>query len=69
VSGQLHAQAALPPGESPQYPLDRLAGPQNRCERDGEEENSHHSPCLESNHSRPARILVSILTELPRLIL
>jgi hypothetical protein len=36
VSGQLHAQAALPPGKSPWYPLDRrLGGPQSReCARD-----------------------------------
>jgi hypothetical protein len=31
VSGQLHAPAALPPGKSPWYPLDRrLGGPQSR---------------------------------------
>jgi hypothetical protein len=38
VSGQLHAPAALPPGESPRYPLDaRLGGPQSRSGRRGEE--------------------------------
>jgi hypothetical protein len=36
VSGQLHVLAALPPGESPQYLLDRLGGPQSRCGRHGE---------------------------------
>jgi hypothetical protein len=31
VSGQLHSPAALPPGKSPRYPLDRrLGGPQSR---------------------------------------
>jgi hypothetical protein len=34
VSGQLHAPAALPPGKSPWYPLDRrLGGPQSRSGR------------------------------------
>jgi len=28
---------------------------------------SYHCPCREMNHGRPARSLVSILTELPRL--
>jgi hypothetical protein len=38
VTGQLHATAALPPGKSPRYPLDRkLGGPQNRSGRRGEE--------------------------------
>jgi hypothetical protein len=41
VSGQLDAQATLPPpGQSPRYPLDRRLGePQNRPERCGEEKN------------------------------
>jgi hypothetical protein len=34
MSGQLHAQAALPPGKESQYPLDRRLGrPQSRSER------------------------------------
>jgi hypothetical protein len=34
VSGQLHAPAALPPGKSPRYPLDRrMGGPQSRSGR------------------------------------
>jgi hypothetical protein len=38
VSGQLHALAALPPGKSPRYPLERrLGGPQSRSGRSGEE--------------------------------
>jgi hypothetical protein len=41
VSGQLHAPAALPPGKSPWYPLDRrLGGPQSRSGYGGEEKNS-----------------------------
>jgi hypothetical protein len=36
-SGQLHAPAALPPGKSPWYPLDRrLGGPQSQSRRFGE---------------------------------
>jgi hypothetical protein len=38
VSGQLHAPAALFPGKSPPYPLDRrLGGPQSRSGRREEE--------------------------------
>jgi hypothetical protein len=40
VSGQLHAPAALPPGNHPRYPLERrLGGPQSRSGRCGEENN------------------------------
>jgi hypothetical protein len=45
VSGQLHAPAALPPGKSPWYQLDRrLGGPQRKYEH-----------CEQKNLS-PARI-------------
>jgi hypothetical protein len=38
VSRQLHISAALPPGKSLRYPLDRrLSGPQSRSGRRGEE--------------------------------
>jgi hypothetical protein len=38
VSGQLQAPAALTPGKSPSYPLDRrLGGPQSRSGRGGGE--------------------------------
>jgi hypothetical protein len=38
VSGQFHEPTALPPGKSPQYPLDRwLGGPQSLPGRLGEE--------------------------------
>jgi len=41
VSGQLHAPAALPQGDSPWYPLDRrLAVPQICSGCGGEEKNS-----------------------------
>jgi hypothetical protein len=47
VSGQLHAQATLPPGKSPWYPMDRRLGrPQSRSARGGEEENSQ-SPIVQ----------------------
>jgi hypothetical protein len=41
VSGQIHGQVALPPGErAHRYPLDRmLGGPQSRSGRCGEEKN------------------------------
>jgi hypothetical protein len=52
-------------GKKPSYTLDRrLAGPQIWCERVGEE---RYWPCWESNPRLPARSLVSVLTELPRL--
>jgi hypothetical protein len=38
LSGQLHVLAALPPGKSSRYPLDkRLGGPPSRSGRCGEE--------------------------------
>jgi hypothetical protein len=46
VSGQLHAPAALPPGEEPLIPR-RLGGPQSRSGRCGEEKNSHPLQGLE----------------------
>jgi hypothetical protein len=48
VSGQLYNPAALPPGKSPWYPLDRkLGGPQSRSGLAGEEENSQFLPGFE----------------------
>jgi hypothetical protein len=48
VSGQLHAPAALSPGESSRYPLDRrMGGPQSRSGRGGEEKNSQPPPRIE----------------------
>jgi len=41
VSGQLHTPAALSPGRSPWYPMDRrLGGPQSWAGCSGEEKNS-----------------------------
>jgi hypothetical protein len=52
VRGQLHASAALLPGKSPLYPLDRrLGGPQKRSRRGDEEKNSQ--PRRESNPRTP----------------
>jgi hypothetical protein len=72
VSGQFHAPAVLrpsPPGKSSWYPSDRrLVRLQNRFGRRGEEKASHHCPCQEFNPGRPARSLVSTLTELPQLL-
>jgi hypothetical protein len=45
--GQLHDLAALPPGRSPWYPLDRLGGTQSRCGRGGEKKNSQPPPGIE----------------------
>jgi hypothetical protein len=48
VSGHLHAQAALPQGKWPWYPLDRrLGGPQSRSGRGSEEKNSQAPPGIE----------------------
>jgi len=45
VGGQLHSLAALSPGKSPWYPLNRrLGGPQSQCGCDGEERNSQPLP-------------------------
>jgi hypothetical protein len=53
----------------PRYPLYmRLGGPQSRLDAVAKEKiKSLHCPCRELNPSRPARNLVSTLTELPRL--
>jgi hypothetical protein len=52
--------------KSPRYPLDRrLAGPQSRSERSGEERKSQHCPYREVNPHRPARSIVSILSYCP----
>jgi hypothetical protein len=68
VNGQLQASAALPQGKEPPIPLDRrLGGPQSRAGRSDEEEKSHHWACRELNPGRPARSLITILTELPLL--
>jgi hypothetical protein len=62
VSGQLHAQSALSPGKSHWYPSDRrLDGPKTQVGRDGEKKR-------ESNPGRPDRSIVSVLTELSRLL-
>jgi hypothetical protein len=62
-SGQIHAPTLYIRGKNPKYPLDRkLCGPQNRYGRCGEEEDP--CPYWESNLGRPARSLVTILTEL-----
>jgi hypothetical protein len=60
VSGQVHDPAASPSGKEPRYPLDRrLDGFQSLWRKE------KRNPCLcrESNRSRPARSLVTVLTE------
>jgi len=48
--------------KSPRYPLDKkFGGPQKLSRRGGEEENSNHCPCRESNNSYPARSLAIII--------
>jgi hypothetical protein len=48
ASGQLHAPAALSPGEDPLVLIDRrLSGPLSRSGRGGEEENSQPLPDIE----------------------
>jgi hypothetical protein len=66
VSGQLHIPAALPPGQSPWYPLHRrLGGPQSRSGRGGEEKNSKLLPALETPIVQP--VAERYTTELSRL--
>jgi len=45
----------------------KLGGPQSLSICGGEEKISHHCPCLELDPGGPARSIVTILTELPRL--
>jgi hypothetical protein len=60
VSGQVHAPAALNPGKSPWYPLDRrLGGPQNRPGRYREKKN-----IAPAGNPTPAVQPVAIPTEL-----
>jgi hypothetical protein len=56
LSGQLHSPAALPPGKSPFYPLDRrLGGIQSRSQRGGEEKKKLEM-CL------PIRVLINVIS-------
>jgi hypothetical protein len=56
-------------GKSPWYPLDRrVCGPQRRSRRGGEEKKSCHYARRELNPGRPAHSLVSVLTDLTRLL-
>jgi hypothetical protein len=55
--------------KTPPYPLDRRlggGGSQTRSVCDGKEGKSHQCPWQELNSGRPARSLVTVLTELPR---
>jgi hypothetical protein len=64
--GQLNAPAALPPGKTPLYPLDRrLSGPKSRSGRGGEEKNSQPLPGLEAQTIQP--VAQRYTTELSRL--
>jgi hypothetical protein len=69
VSGQLHAPAALPPGKDPPVPNGQEAGwaPESFWTQLRRDKKKHYCPCRELNHDRPARILVSALTELSQL--
>jgi hypothetical protein len=61
-------RAFHPRRKNPRYPLNRrLGGPQSRSESGGEEKKSL-CPCRESYPGRPARSLVTNLTELSRLL-
>jgi hypothetical protein len=62
VSGQHHAPATLLPGEQPPIPT----GYERQSGRGGEEKKSLHCLFRELNLGRPARSLVTILTELSR---
>jgi len=63
VSGQLHTSAALPPGNSSWYPLDkRLDGPQGLSRHCGKEKSP--CPCQKSKPGHSVHSLVTTLTEL-----
>jgi len=54
VSGELHASAALHPGKSPRYPLDRrLGGTQSLSGREDEEKNNLPLPGIKPRPSNP----------------
>jgi hypothetical protein len=57
ASGQLHAPAALSPGEKPMYPLDRrLVGPQSPSGRSSEEkERNRDTKCSYEGVSKSFR--------------
>jgi len=62
-------QPLYPQGMSPWYPLDRkLSGPQSWSGCGGEEKKVHHWPCQELNPDHAVRSLISMLTELPCLL-
>jgi hypothetical protein len=63
MSGQLY-----PRGKNTRYPQDmRQAVPRAGLDAMAKRKKSHHCPCRELNAARPARSLVTILTELLRL--
>jgi hypothetical protein len=67
VSGQLHAPAALPPGEEPPVPIGQEAGwAQRRSGRGGEEINSHPLTGLELLTIKP--VAQSYTTELSQFV-
>jgi hypothetical protein len=68
--GQLSASRAghVTPGVH-RYPLDRrLGGPQSLSDAIAKRKKFHHCPCRELNSRRLARSLVTILTEVPWLL-
>jgi hypothetical protein len=67
VSGQLQYSAALPPGKQPPAPTGQ-EWTLGRSGRGDEEKKSHRYPCCESNPGRRARISVTILNEISRLL-
>jgi len=66
MSDRLHAPAALTPGKEPPVPIGHEDGwRRSWSRRSGEEKNVLLLPGI--NHGRPARSLVTIMKELPRL--
>jgi len=58
-----------PRGKSPRYRLVRgLGGSKSRSGHGSKENKSHYCPYLELHPGSPARSLVTILTELPRIL-
>jgi hypothetical protein len=63
------SRTLYPQRKSTRHPsFRRISGPQSRSERDGKEK-MPHCPCWELNPGRPAHSLVTLLTELPRLLI
>jgi hypothetical protein len=68
VSGHLHAAAALPPRKEPSIDwIGGWVGPRAGLDAVAKRKKFHDFPCRFLNPGPPSRVLVTILSELPRL--